>query len=145
MKAYGRVCWETNRKCNLLLSENLQSSHSWISRSAWQFAPALLGKAHKRVILKHQKKYNSDLKHNTFFTEVNISVLRQTVLYSLECTLQAHSLQFIVISHCSVNKLHCTTNLLFTSYLHFVIMRGFLSWQNSAFDKNLAFCVVSGF
>ncbi len=34
-------------------------------------------------------------------------------------------------------------NLLFTSYLHVVIMRGFTSWQNSAPDKNSTFWVVS--
>ncbi len=54
--------------------------------SAWQFAPAYQGKVHKRVILKHQDEYN-DMRHNTFFTEVNIYVLRQpgsVPLYGLE-------------------------------------------------------------
>ncbi len=50
LKTYGRVCRETNRKCNLLSSENLQSLHSCIYASAWHFASVRLGKARKRVI-----------------------------------------------------------------------------------------------
>ncbi len=38
-----------------------------------------------------------------------------------------------------------TMNLLFTSYLHFVIMRWCPTLQNSALDKNSAFWSVSGF
>ncbi len=33
LKSYGRVCRETNRKCTLLLSENLESLHSCIYTS----------------------------------------------------------------------------------------------------------------
>ncbi len=53
-------------------------------------------------------------------------------------TKSCHSLQFIVISQCSVNKLSAQ----WISYLHVVIMRGFTSLQNSAPDKNSPFWVV---
>ncbi len=75
---------------------------------------------------------------------MNISVLRQSNI--LECaqsapsiiTKSCHSLQFIVISRCSVNKLSAQ----WISYQHVVIMRGFTSLQNSAPDKNSPFWVV---
>ncbi len=54
-------------------------------------------------------------------------------------TKSCHSLQFIAISRRSVNS---SMNLLFASYLH-VIMKGFISLQNSAPDKNSPFWVVS--
>ncbi len=82
---------------------------------------------------------------NNFFTDVNISVLRQSKHIRMRAksalsiiTKSCHSLQFIVISQCSVNKLSAQ----WISYLHVVIMRGFTSLQNSAPDKNSPFWVV---
>ncbi len=62
-----------------------------------QFAMLRLGKTHKRVILKHQDIQNCDLKHNTFFTEVIISVLRQSD--SLECALERSFKITIAMTH----------------------------------------------
>ncbi len=52
-----------------------------------------------------------------------------------------HSLQFISISQSSIiinEALHCTTNLIFTPCLHFVM-------HNSAMNKTPVFWAVSGF
>ncbi len=106
-------CFSRNRKWNLLLREDLQSLYSCIYTSTVPWRST-------RESVRNIKINKTDLKHNTFFTEENISVL------SLECAPHNHfscdALQCIVISRRSVNNLYTAQ---WISDLHLVIVRWF--------------------
>ncbi len=90
------VFWRPNRKWNLLTSSHCIRAFIRVSGSS----PPV--RSHTRLIFKHQDKYNSDLKHKTFFTEVNISALRQHRMHAGRYVYNHYS----CLAHSSASRSH---------------------------------------